>query len=56
MPYWLVVLIAAALLLLATWCVGEWACRRIAARYAERQRLRRGAGPEDGPDEGSAKG
>jgi hypothetical protein len=53
-PDWFVILIAAAALLLATWCVGEWICRRISARYAERNRRWRGLGPDDGPDGDSA--
>ena len=48
MATWLVVTIAGAALLLATWYAGEWICRRIAARYAVRKRLWTGVGPEDG--------
>ena len=33
---------------LVTWYAGEWACRRIAARYAVRKRLWTGVGPEHG--------
>jgi hypothetical protein len=53
-PDWFVILIAAAALLLAMWCVGEWICRRISARYAKRNRRWRGLGPDDGPDGDSA--
>ena len=52
---WPVIFLAAAFLLLATWCASEWACRRIAARYASRRRLWTGLGPDDGgPEPGAA--
>lgn len=50
MSNWLVILVATIVLLLVTWYAGEWACHRIAARYAARRRLWRGGAPEDRPD------
>jgi hypothetical protein len=48
---WLIAAIAAFALLTATWFAAEWACRRIATRYAGRRRLWNGLAPEDDADE-----
>lgn len=50
---WSIVVLSASALLVATWHTGEWACRRIAARYDLRKRLWTGLAPDDA-DEGSA--
>jgi hypothetical protein len=55
MAYWLIIILAAAALLLATWFAGEWVCRRLAAQYAVRRRLWNGMVPDNGSDEDSGK-
>ena len=50
MSNWLIIVLASAALLLATWFAAEWACRRIAERYEGRKRLFTGLGPEDDPE------
>lgn len=55
MAYWLIILLTAAALLLATWFAGEWVCRRLAAQYAVRRRLWNGMVPDNGSDEDPGK-
>jgi hypothetical protein len=57
MASWLIVILIGTALLLATWFAGEWACRRISARYAGRRReLWTGIGPDDKGDGDSPRG
>jgi hypothetical protein len=43
-----ITILAAIILLLVTWFAGEWACRRITARYASRRRaIWGGVAPEE---------
>ena len=51
MAYWLIIILIATTLLLATYYVGEWLCRRIAQRYGVRRRLWSGFRPDDRSDE-----
>jgi hypothetical protein len=53
---WLVIIVAAAVLLLATWHLAEWACRRLSARYAARLRLWQGPRPDGGSEGDSTSG
>lgn len=48
MSSWFLITLAAILLLAATYYAGEWACRRITARYAGRRRLWNWFGDDEG--------
>jgi hypothetical protein len=56
MAYWLIIILTATVLLLATWFAGEWVCRRLSAQYEVRRRLWSGMGPDDRSDEDRREG